>query len=258
MIKKAFALLLFIIALPLCSSSAPLGIYAPFKHKSEAEIARMTPAQRVDEWCYEQVNHRFDLDDNQGELIEKYIWRDGLAALPRIIEILDEYYPTRASCRSGNKGERFDAVLMLLDVLDHRVVRLRGTEEGRRAVDSLEGVVKRMRMAGYSQKDEVKWSKYERYDFTALNLGWIKGINDVDNSVKDTLWVRYKIQMSKEELLAFSNFLIARDPTYPSWSDAEHIKGDKINEAGNPIWVYVMKKPERFYEAYLEFKKTKQ
>ena len=229
------------------------------KHKSEAEIALMTPAQKVNEWCNEQVHYRFDLDDNHGSLIEKYIWRDGLKALPRVIEITDEYDPTRASGRRGDKDERFDAMLMLLSDLDNRVVRLRGPEEGRRAVDALERAINRMRMAGYSQKDQVKWSKYERLDFAMNNLDWVKGISLVDDEVKDTLWVRYTILLSKEELLAFSNFLVARDPTYPSWSETDFMKDyTRVSEAGYPLQVHIFRKPERFYETYMEFKRTKQ
>ena len=35
------------------------------------------------------------LDDYHGEMIQKYIWRDELKVLPRIIEIMDEYDLTR-------------------------------------------------------------------------------------------------------------------------------------------------------------------
>lgn len=241
-------------------SSAAIALPAPkYKHKPEEEIARMTPAQRVDEWCNEQVHHRFDLDDDHGELMEKYIWRDGIAALPRIIEIIDEYDPTRSSSRRGQKGERFDAVLMLLSDLDNHVVRLRGYEEGRRALDALERLINRMRTAGYSEKDKVEWSQYSCFDFTTKNLEWLKGVSLIDENIKDTLCARYKILLSNEELLTFSNFLVARDAAYPSWSETDYMKDyTRINEAGNPLWVHIMKKPERFYTAYLEFKKAKQ
>jgi hypothetical protein len=85
-----------------------------------------------------------------------------------------------------------------------------------------------------------------------------KGIGVVDDDIRDTLWVRYKIQMSEEELLAFSNFLIAHDSTYPSWSGTDLITDHtRTNEAGNPLRVYIMKKQEPFYKAYQEFKKMK-
>jgi hypothetical protein len=65
-----------------------------YRHKSEAQIASLTPAQRVDEWVNELVYHRFDLSDEHESIIEKYILQDGLKALPRMIEIIDEYDPT--------------------------------------------------------------------------------------------------------------------------------------------------------------------
>src|SRR5436853_4693633 len=155
MINKAFTLLLFIIALPLCSSSAPFVVHArPYKHKSETEIARMTPAQRVDEWVNEQVYHRYDVLDRHRDLLRKYITRDGLAALPRMIEIMDEYDPTRFPEGKGRRGERFDACWLMLGYMDEFAVRLRGTEEGRRAMDALERAVERMRAAGYGQEEQ--------------------------------------------------------------------------------------------------------
>ena len=54
----------------------------------------------------------------------------------------------------------------------------------------------------------------------------------------------------------FSNFLVARDPAYPSWSETNHFRDyTQINEAGNPLWVYTMRDPRRFHEAYLEFRR---
>lgn len=241
-------------------SFAPSVIHAEvYKHKPEAEIARMTPAQRVDEYAEEQAHHKYDFLDEQGHLLEKYIWRDGLAALPRMIEIMDEYDPTRASGKRGHKGERFDAMWMLLFDLDNHVVRLRGSEEGRQAMNALEQAIQRMRAAGYGQKDQDEWEQHGRFEMAGTHLEEARGVGFVDHDIRDTFWVRYKIQMSDQELLAFSNFLVARDSTYPSWSETDFIKDyTRINQAGNPAQVHIMKKPERFYEAYLEFKKAKQ
>lgn len=250
-----------LIILLLCLISFALFVFSAqgYKHKSKDGLAHMTPGQHIDEWVKEQVHHRYDVLDEQKNVIRKYIRIDGLKTLPRIIEIIDEYDPTLASGKSGYKEERFDAVLMLLDDLDNYVIRLRGTEEGKRAIDALELIINRMRKAGYSQKDQVEWAKYSRFDFTLKNLEWIKGVGEIDDNVKDTLWVRYKILLSKEELLAFSNFLVTRDSSYPSWSETDFVKDyTRINEAGNPLQVYLLRKPERYYEAYLEFKKMKQ
>jgi hypothetical protein len=239
-------------------SFAPPAIHAqPYRHKSEAEIARLTPAQRVEEYAEEDVRHKYDLDDDHAELIEKYIWRDGLAALPRIIEIMDEYDPTRFREGQGSRGERFDAVRMLLGDLDTHVVRLRGSEEGRRALQALERVIGRMRAAGYGQKDQHEWERHGRFGLAVMNLKEAKGVGAADKAISNTLRLEYKALLSDEELFALSDFLILSDATYPSWSELDFIKDfTKINEAGNPARIYIMKKPERFYEVYLEFKKT--
>lgn len=93
--RPAIIFLLLTVAAPLAAGAQP------YRHKSEAEIARMTPAGRVDEYAEEQARHKYDTSDEQFELIEKYIWRDGLAALPRMIEVMDEYDPTHAEGRRG-------------------------------------------------------------------------------------------------------------------------------------------------------------
>ena len=247
-----------IILLWLMSSAAWMLPAPKYKHKSEAEIARMTPAQRVDEWVNEQVHHRYDLDDDHEDLIKKYILRDGLAALPRMIEIMDEYDPTRFREGKGRRGERFDACCLMFSYLDRQAVRLRASEGGRRAMAALESANNRMRAAGYGRRDQHEWHQHGRFELAVTYLEEAKGINLTDEAIRDTLWVRHKIQMSDGELLAFCNFLVARDPTYPSWSEKDFIKDNtRVNEAGNPLQRHVMRKPERFYEAYLEFKKTK-
>lgn len=238
---------------------APFAVQAEgYRHKTESEIARMTPAERVDEFAEEQANHKYDFLDEQGSLIEKYIWRDGLSALPRLIEIMDEYDPTRASGRRGHKGERFDAMWMLLADLDNHVVRLRVSEEGRRAAEALERAIRRMRAAGYGRKEQHEWEQHGRFDLAVLSLKGVKGINSTDHAIRETLRLGYKILLSDEEFLALSNFMTAHYPEYPGWSERNFIKDDtRINAVGVPSRALIMKKPERFYEAYSEFKKTR-
>ncbi|HYG78946.1 MAG TPA: hypothetical protein VD861_01080 [Pyrinomonadaceae bacterium] len=230
----------------------------PYRHKSEAEIARMTPAQRVDEWVNEQVHHRYDLDDDHADVIKKYVLRDGLAALPRIIEIIEEYDPTRFREGEGRRGERFDACWLLLSYVDRRAIRLRGSDEGRRAMRALEDAVNRMRAAGYGRKGQHEWEQHGRFDLAVMYLEEAKGISLTDEAIRDTFRLEYKVLLSDEELLAFSNFMAERYPEYPGWSEQNFIKDyTQINEAGNPARIHTMKKPERFYEAYQKFKKTR-
>lgn len=125
-------------------------------------------------------------------------------------------------------------------------------------MDALERAIKRMRAAGYGQPDQQDWARSGRFELPASHLERMKATNNIDDVIRDTLRREYKIMLTDDELLEFSNFLVALDPTYPSWSEQDYIKdGARVNSAGMPIWVHVMKKPERFYQAYLEFKKMK-
>lgn len=241
-----------------------LTIFVPFahaqkyKHKSETEIAQMTPVQRVDEYAEERSYHQYDTLDDYFILVDKYIRRDGLKAVPRLTEIIDEYDPPRSSGKRGRKGERFDAAWMLLDSIDGHAVRLRALEEGRRAIDALERSVERMRAAGYGKKDQHGWERHGRFNGVVRNIESAKGINSIDDSIRDTFRLEYKIILSDAELIEFSNFLVAKYPEYPSWSETNYFRDyTQLNEAGNPLWVYALKKPERYFEAYTELKKTK-
>ena len=219
------------------------------KHKSEAEIAAMTPAQRVDEYATEQ-RHAYKVRDEQQDVIRRYLWRDSLKAMPRMVEIMDAYDPATESGRSDKKGQRFDAMLMLLSELDSRVVRLRGTVEGRQVIDALARGIARIGAAWHGKKDQHEWPEHGRFEGAREDLESAKGINITDELIKDTLEVKYRIKISDKELLAFTNHLIARDPTYPSWSETDYIQDDSG-------WGYIMKEPDRFYQAYLAFKKKK-
>jgi hypothetical protein len=76
--------------------------------------------------------------------------------------------------------------------------------------------------------------------------------------IQDTFRFIYKIKISDEELLEFSNYLSTTHPDYPSWSKGKGVKDDTdIAPYGGPTVNTMLIKPERYYEAYLEFKKTK-
>jgi hypothetical protein len=231
---------------------------AQYRHRSEAEIAAMTPAQRVDEYANEQEYHKYNASDAQHGLISKYLRRDGLKALPRIIEILDGYNPGGVTGQSETNGERFDAMWMLLGEIDDHVVRLRVSSKGRQAMDALERSINRMRTAGYGRNDKHEWAQHGRFELASIVLREARGLNSTDAAIQDTFRVNYKIRLSNRQLLAFTNSLVAGDPSYPSWSETDYVKDySRVNSAGNPAQVYVMKEPDRFYQVYLRFKKDK-
>lgn len=95
---KFVVLILCLFSFVSVSAQTPWWWYK--KHKSETKIVKMTPEKRVDEYIDEHFHHRWDVLDEQSELIEKYILLDGTKALPRIIERMDRYDPSRPN---GNK-----------------------------------------------------------------------------------------------------------------------------------------------------------
>ena len=209
-----------------------------YKHKSEAEIARMTPAQRIDEQMNEDDYHMFDHADKQSDLIQKYRRMDGLKGLPHLIELIDGHNPKRA------RDTRFFNAMMMADNIDERSIRLRASLQGRSVIESIERLSTSLRAAGKSDSQ------------VEMVLRFTKGVNIADEAVRDTLWVKYRIKISDSELLELSNYLVKLDPTYPSWSKQDFIKDySRINEAGNPAQVFIMKKPKRYHQAYLTFKK---
>ena len=254
MIRLSFLLTCLLVFL----AAQPAKSVVAAKHKSEQEIALMTPAQRVDEYVNEYVHHRFDVLDEHRQLIFKYVRNDWVKGTPRIIEIMDEYDPTRFREGKGRRGERFDGCLMLLSMIDGTVVRLRSSDEGRQAIAAIERAVERMRRAGYHDREQAEFQQNSRFTYTSDCLQEKKELNLRDRAIQDTFRLEYKILLSDSELLAFIEFMVARHPEYPGWIETNLIKDPTLkNEAGYPLQRHVLKEPARFHEAYLEFKQPR-
>ncbi len=248
------------IILILCLIIVPSSVsYAKgYKHKTEAELAQMTPAQRVDEFANEQAYHKYRSDDDYYKLLEKYVYLDGLKAVPRAIEIIDEYDPTRSSGRSGRKGERYDGAGMLLADIDMKIIRLRASEEGRRAIAALERSVERMKAAHYGQPEQQEWKNHGRFGEVELTISELKETNHADVEIQSTFRYLKNIEISDAEMIGFSNFLTAKDSAYPAWSKTKGVVDDvHLSPAGDPVRISVFTEPEKFFEAYSEFKKIK-
>ena len=238
---------------------APFSVEAArYKHKTEAQIAALTPAQRVDEWVDEWVHHRNDVLDPQNNLLRRYEVIDGLKAVPRLIEIIDEYDPTRFPKDRGRKSERYEACSIMLNYLDSSAVRLRSAEIGKKGIDAFERSIERMRAAGYGKEDQHEWNEqHSLFEVATIQLDRLKGINDSDKDIVETFRFIYKISLSNAEIVEFSSYLIAHYPEYPSWSAREFTKDpSQLTDRGTPVQITTLIKPERYYESYLEFKKT--
>jgi hypothetical protein len=216
-----------------------------YKHKSEVEIAAMTPEQRIDEQILENDVHPIwtSDDDKQSDLIAKYRRLDGARGLAHIARLIDSYHPKR------KRTDRSHAALMMASQIDERVVRLRASPEGREVIKAIE------RLAARSKDPNDKFESQAE-----MSLKFAQGTNMTDEAIHNSLWLRYRIKLSDEEMLRFTNFLILRDPTYPSWSEQDFIRisdadAREKNDLGLPVTqIYVMKNPQRFYQEYLALK----
>jgi len=111
-----------------------------------------------------------------------------------------------------------------------------------------------MRAAHFDTAESYAYEQ-NRYQGSLSHLEHLEGLNYYDEAIGNTLRLKYDISLSDKELLGFVNYMISQDPRYPSWSEGEEYKDlTKRNEAGYPIWYFVVKAPEPFYKAYLNYK----
>lgn len=207
-----------------------------YPHKSEAEIARMTPDQRIEEEVNE-TEHR-SMSDNHNEVIRKYRIQDGLKGWSRLVELIDGYQPKRL------RDTRFYAAMMIAAHIDDRVVRLRASPEGLRVIEAVERLSARRRAEG--KDDEI----------LTMELRSMKGVSDADRAIRDTLWVKYRIRVTDHDLARFSDYLVKNVPEYPSWSEREVITDrSRKNKWGNPLQVFIMKKSDPYHRQYRSFKR---
>jgi hypothetical protein len=227
-----------------------------YKPKSEAKLSAMSPRGLIDERVKNNPNSfgTYSANANYEELIEKLIRRAGIKALPVISEYLDSYdYKNRNSFCSEL---RFTVVSILASNIDSFDFRLRATKEGQAVINSLEKALQQI-VTAEPGITFMNGSEDRHQPAAFIFLKELKGINDADRSVADTLWVRYKIKLSETEISEFTNYLISRDPKYPAWSKFKFIKDySRINEAGNPAQVYVFDNAKLYYQAYLNFKRS--
>ena len=239
----------WIFLLWLISLSATLFAQSTYRHKSEAEIAQMTPEQRVLEYCDHSVNHAIHFPNDYTKFFDQLLAKDGVKVFPPIIKILDEFDPAKMTYGFDKHFKRYEAVQLLLLDIDSNFFRVRGVEEGRNAiaasVRAYERMVARNNKYNKPSTDEMWRRVHLSWNFLEL----LKGVTISDQCVKDTLKVKYEVDLTEKELLDFVNYLIAHNPQYPSSSEREYSK------TGKRVCVY--KQPELFQQAYLEYKATK-
>jgi len=231
---------LFFAFIILTTSSISCLTQAGYKHKTEAELEKLSPAQRVEEMVKEQYYHypiNAGHDDDSIRL--DHIREDGAKALPALTDIANQYDPTKPS---DWEESRLDTAFLLADDIDNIVIRIRAINEGRALINALEGVLNRMKAAGYGSK-EHRW--HRAYLIYSDDLKTLQGkdYSRIDEYIRSSLSEKHKIQISDKELIRFSNYLTSLDPNYPSRC--------KIRFPPPPL---LCKDSSEYYEAYLKFK----
>jgi len=223
-------------------------------HKSGEQIARMTPDQRVEEYCREHARHLFLYHVEYVDLLTKHLRQDGLKVIPQVIREIKAYDPTRHESAGQQKFRRYEGANFILDVLDVKVFRVRAFEVGRQAIEAIRRSIERMRAAHFDNPKEVEYEMHRRYQLSLSYLEHLEGLSLIDSlRIRDTLMYNYNITLSDDELLGFVNYLILQDPYYPRWSEGESFRNHPP-DSKNGKWLFLYKNPEPFHQAYMEYK----
>jgi hypothetical protein len=248
-----------VICLLILLSVAPGVLYAQFSlaHKSEGQIAGMAPEQRVEEYVKEYARHYYDEHYEYQKVLTKYIYQDGLRALPAIAKVMGEYDPTAMKKWDKKKAKRHQAAHALLSGIDNRVFRVRAFEEGREAIEAVERAKRRLEGAIATRGNYLGESINDLktvYDL-AVEFGQdLVGRNILDGQIRDTLWYKYDIDLSEGELLSFVNYLIAKDPYYPSHIKPKSLSPPGFKKGSKRIIQIIVEDPEAVYKLYREYK----
>jgi hypothetical protein len=183
--------------------------------KSEAALARMTPEQHVHAYCDEYYHHAF-WDHEYTNLLESYVLRDGIQAIPALITVVDQFDPGSGKGSSRRANAWCFAAVGLLSQLDGRCRRLQAIDDGKKAIAAVERLMQRMRADGPKPDNHTDW-----YEGGLSFLSAMQGMNFLDDSIRDTLRIRFSVTLSDEEFRGFVKYLIQNDPRYPGWAETE-------------------------------------
>jgi len=224
-------------------------------HKSEEQIARMTPDQRVEEFCKERARHTFSFHNTYEDIIKDYLFKDGLKVMPQMIREIEANDPTRRESAGQQKFRRYEAAAIILSQLDYQVFRVRAFAEGRQAIEALKRSSENQRIAHLNSKEDNKFEMGRRYRLHLLYIKELEGNSSKDEFMRGTLKMRYNINLSDEEFSAFVTYLTGRNPYYSSWSKVEFM--GMVLPDGKGATGHLLVNPEPYHQAYLEYKAKK-
>ncbi len=247
--KKKWIFILWVVCI-----GFKLQAQSTFPHKSEAEIIQMTPAQRVIEFCEDHVRHAHlglgpTYPNEYSNYLQKALFNDGVKGIPQIIQIFNEFDPTKGRNGYNKEYRRLEGASFLLGDIDNLNFRVRSNLEGRNAIAALERSHARLEKVNQRKNGTENDKMSVHLRILSNILVDLKGFNRSDECVKDTLKVKYEINLTYYEQVEYINYLIAHHPKYPSSSEREHSK------KGKRTCMY--KEPELFQQAYLAYKATK-
>jgi hypothetical protein len=221
-------------------------------HKSEEQIARMTPDQRVEEFCKEHVRHTFSFHDEYKDMLKGYLFKDGIKVIPQVIREIETYDPTKRESASQQKFRHYEAAAFILLQLDYHVFRMRAFAEGRQAIEALKRSSENQRIAHLNSKEANEYEIGRRYELHLSYVKQLEGISIFDAAIRDTLKYKYNIHLSDNDLVEFVNRLISLDPYYPGWSESKMYKEDP--KIPTSKWLRIYDNPEPVYLAYMDYK----
>lgn len=225
-----------------------------YVHKSANEVDKFSGRELFHELLMEKAYHataawsQDDHDNDYAQMLLGRIRKHGSTILSILIDAIESYDVKKSSWCSET------GFLVAADIavtLDRDDFRIRSTPAGKIFVESLQRKVDEMKKAGFEKPTDPHNGRFDLY---RLYLEELKGVNETDRAISDTLWVEKKILMTESELSDFSEFLTSRHPEYPSWSKTKFIKDTTRVEDGNPLQVFVLTDPRRFYQEYAAFK----
>lgn len=185
-------------------------------------------------------------DKNENALKEAIKATNPNEVFAAISQIINQYDPRRYTGRWRNKSSDSYWAIGLLVFIDENQIRARGVEEGRKAIAAFEQMLEKMKQAGYD--NEKKGSLNARYRGQMLEFQGLKSSNGQDFHIAEQLKEEYQIEISREELKRFSDFLTAKDPRYVAWSKSGVVSKKPLR--------YRILDMHPYFQAYLEFQKT--
>jgi hypothetical protein len=209
----------------------------------------MTLDQRIEEYCREYYRHAFWHDDYLRSLSRTIRPPEALPVLERII---DRFNPTSRKLRSRELNAYSYAAEGFLEGWDEKFVRLRGSPDGLKAIEAMERLADRMRAAHYdTARSSGEYSRQARLGAVELEVKSMRGISLYDEAIADTLRIKYGIKLSGDDLKQFVEYLIKKDPHYPSWSGRILFKNcEELFDGRNPTIYILLTDPESFHKAY--------